>query len=42
MGKPRKLWQNLKNMGYSDKSKSKAKNVLRIVDKLCHDTLQNL
>ena len=27
-------------MGYSDKSKSKAKIVLRIADKRCHDTLQ--
>ena len=40
IGKPRKLWRSLKNLGYSDKSKSSAKIVLRIADKLCHDTLQ--
>ena len=40
MGRPRKLWQNLKKIGYSNTSKSKTKIVLRITNKLCHDTLQ--
>ena len=41
IGKPRKLWQSLKKkIGYSYKSKSNAKIVLRIADKLCHDTLE--
>ena len=40
IGKPRKFWQSLKNLGYSYKSESYAKIVLRIADKLCHDNLQ--
>ena len=34
------MWQNLKEIGCSDKNKSKAKIVHRIADKLCHAILQ--
>ena len=39
MGNPKKLWEYLKNLGYSDKSKSKGKIVLDINGQLCYDTL---
>ena len=39
MGNPKKLWEYLKNLGYSDKSKTKGKIVLDINGQLCFDTL---
>ena len=39
MGNPKKLWEYLKNLGYSDKSKSKGKILLDINGQLCYDAL---
>jgi len=39
MGNPRKLWEHLKHLGYSIKSKSKGKIVLNVNGDLCYDTL---
>ena len=38
MGKPKKLWDSLKTLGYSNKVKSKSNVILRISDKLCFNT----
>ena len=38
MGKPKKLWQQLKNLGYSNKCKVNTNIVLRIASKICYDT----
>ena len=38
MSKPKKLWESLKSLGYSNKSKDKSNIVLRISDKLCFKT----
>ena len=40
INKPKKLWQNLQSLGYSNKTKSRTNIVLRISDKLCYDTLE--
>ena len=40
INKPKKLWQNLQSLGYSNKTRSRTNIVLRISDKLCYDTLE--
>ena len=40
MGKPKKLWQHLKTLGYNNKSKASNNIVLRIGNKLCYDALE--
>ena len=38
VSKPKKLWESLKSLGYSDKRKLKSNIVLRIADKLYFKT----
>ena len=40
MGKPKKLWQHIKTLGYNNKSKANNNIVLRIGNKLYYDALE--